>query len=80
MIVSSIVTIPSRCCLLHFPSRKSPQQNYLVTTIPDFRLFDPLKDSRREQCFADDDALQNAPFQWLKKDSIFYQEEVHVLV
>jgi hypothetical protein len=58
----------------------SKQQNYLVTTIPYSRLFGPLKNSLREQHFADDEALQNALFQWLKKDSNFYQEEVNVLV
>jgi hypothetical protein len=58
----------------------SQQQNYLVTTIPYFRLFGPLKDSLREQHFADDEALQNTLSQWLKKDSVFYQEDVHVLV
>ena len=51
-----------------------------MTTIPEFRLFGPLKDSLREQYFADDEVLQNALFQWLKKNSNFYQEEVHVLV
>jgi len=58
----------------------SQQQNYLVTTVTDFRLFGPLKDNLREQHFTDDEALQNALFQWLKKDSNFYQEEVHALV
>jgi hypothetical protein len=58
----------------------SPQQKYLVTTIPDFRLSGPLKDSLREQHFADDEALQNVLNQWQKKDSSFYQEEVRVFV
>jgi len=65
MTASSIFTNPPPCCLLHFLSRMSPQQNYLMTTIPEFRLFGPLKDSLREQYFADDEVLQNALFQWL---------------
>jgi hypothetical protein len=50
----------------------SSQQNCLVTPIPDFRLSGPLKD-------ADDEALQNAVIQGLKKNSNFYHAEVHVL-
>jgi hypothetical protein len=79
MIASSIVTIPPPCCMLHFLSRMS-WQNYLVTPIPYFRLFDPLNDSLREQHYTDDEALQNAVIQWLKIDTNFYQAEVHVFV
>jgi hypothetical protein len=73
MISSKIFTVPPPYFMLQFISRMSPQQNYLVTSIPGFRLSGPLKD-------ADDEALQNAVIQWPKKDSNFYQAEVHVLV
>jgi hypothetical protein len=73
MIASRIFTIPPSYYLLQFLSRMSPQQNYLVTPILDFRLSGPLKD-------ADDEALQNAAIQWLKKDSNSYQAIVYVLI